>query len=446
MGDNIENLVAIGNGGFYRGYGNSLDNVMIGGNFEGAYGDFLDGLAGNDTLYGSAGADTLVGGEGADVLFGGTGNDFYIIDADDIIIEDAIENNGYGFDTVQEGFSEYTLGDNLEALILTGTSNLNGTGNSLNNELLGNSGDNILYGGDGNDYLQGDLGVDTLYGGDGNDSIYYDGVDVVSGGPGVDTLDLGTGYVDMRMLPDFENATGNQGDNYITGNSLDNVTYGEPGNDTLDGGIGADTMVGGPGNDVFFVDNPGDVVIDDVLTQWDGYSPGYDTVMSSVSYTLGILTSPPPFYQQGVAIERLILTGMADINGTGNYSSDTIIGNSGNNVLDGQGGNDTITGGAGNDTLLFNSGWGNDVVVMDDQNDTFVFGHGIAVSNLTLSQSGNDLTMSSSVTGDSIVFQDWFSYSGNHTDLFTFSDDGNYHVQGLGFSWTVGPPGITWPA
>ncbi|MEO7861006.1 MAG: furin, partial [Nitrospirales bacterium] len=45
----------------------------------------------------------------------------------------------------------YTLGSNVENLTLTGTANLNGTGNTLNNVLTGNSGANVLTGGAGND-------------------------------------------------------------------------------------------------------------------------------------------------------------------------------------------------------------------------------------------------------------------------------------------------------
>ena len=52
-----------------------------------------------------------------------------------------------------------------------------------------------------------------------------------------------------------------------TGNALDNVitvtTYAAGGyDDTLDGGAGADTMSGGNGNDTYYVDNVGDVVIE----------------------------------------------------------------------------------------------------------------------------------------------------------------------------------------
>ncbi|WP_276572275.1 hypothetical protein, partial [Pseudomonas sp. dw_612] len=64
-----------------------------------------------------------------------------------------------------------TLGDNLENLVLTGTADLNGNGNVLNNVLTGNVGNNIL---------DGRAGADTMIGGAGNDTYFVDNVaDVV---------------------------------------------------------------------------------------------------------------------------------------------------------------------------------------------------------------------------------------------------------------------------
>jgi Ca2+-binding RTX toxin-like protein len=60
----------------------------------------------------------------------------------------------------------------VENLTLTGTGALNGTGNSLDNHLIGNSGANSLSGDAGNDTLDGGSGIDTMTGGDGSD-IYY---------------------------------------------------------------------------------------------------------------------------------------------------------------------------------------------------------------------------------------------------------------------------------
>lgn len=72
-------------------------------------------------------------------------------------------------DLVQSSVT-YTLGANVENLVLTGTSALSGTGNALNNQLTGNAGNNVLTGAAGNDTLQGLAGSDTLAGGTGNDT------------------------------------------------------------------------------------------------------------------------------------------------------------------------------------------------------------------------------------------------------------------------------------
>lgn len=62
---------------------------------------------------------------------------------------------------------------------LTGTANINGTGDSLANTITGNSGNNVIAGDGGNDTVFGAEGNDSLDGGAGNDSMI--------GGAGNDT-------------------------------------------------------------------------------------------------------------------------------------------------------------------------------------------------------------------------------------------------------------------
>ena len=106
-------------------------------------------------------------------------------------------------------------------------------------------------------------------------------------------------------------------------------------------------MRGGAGNDTYVVDNAGDIVDESMAG-----SNGSDTVRSSISFSLADTTH----VLGDVGI--LVLTGTANINGTGNGLDNPITGNSGANVLSGAAGNDTLNGGAGNDTL--NGGSGND--------------------------------------------------------------------------------------
>jgi Ca2+-binding RTX toxin-like protein len=81
----------------------------------------------------------------------------------------------------------YILGANVENLTLTGTTAINGTGNSSANVMIGNSGANVLTGANGNDTLRGGLGNDTVNGGSGNDIFLFgrgDGQDLVQDNSG----------------------------------------------------------------------------------------------------------------------------------------------------------------------------------------------------------------------------------------------------------------------
>ena len=126
----------------------------------------LTGNAKTNVLVGSDGNDTLDGGKGGDTMAGGDGNDvYYIDDVLDVVIELADE----GRDTVYSSVSIDALWDHVENLILTGSKALNGTGNDLDNVLIGTSGVNTLSGLDGNDVIDGLGGNDTYIGGSGVD-------------------------------------------------------------------------------------------------------------------------------------------------------------------------------------------------------------------------------------------------------------------------------------
>jgi Ca2+-binding RTX toxin-like protein len=185
--------------------------------------DSLYGLGGNDTLIGKQGNDYLDGGTGNDRMEGGKGNDTYIVDSTGFFgssSDQVVENFNQGIDTVRASVS-YTLGTNVENLTLTGFSAINGTGNTLNNYIIGNSAANRLDGGFGNDTIDGGSGNDTLLGGDGNDSLIGGlGSDTISGGNGNDTINgYGTSAFGGTQLDTLSGGTDGQFDRFVLGGS-----------------------------------------------------------------------------------------------------------------------------------------------------------------------------------------------------------------------------------
>jgi Ca2+-binding RTX toxin-like protein len=442
LGANVENLTLTKTAAI-NGTGNTLNNVITGNSGNNS----LSGAEGNDTLYGGAGNDSLDGGAGNDTLSGGAGNDTYVVDSIDDVVT---ESSGVGYDFVKSSVN-YTLGDNVEKLQLIGSATV-GTGNALDNEMIGSGGRDSLDGGDGNDSINGYLGSDTLYGGAGNDTLDGgqnnggDTLEQLYGGLGDDTYvvenvtdraiedaDQGTDTVEssitFTLTDNLENltltgtvainGTGNALNNVITGNDGDNTLdggdgndllngglgpdslFGGTGNDTLDGGDGNDSLDGGAGNDALSGGGGDDIYVvdstDDVVTEMGG--GGTDNVKSSTSYTLGD------------NVERLTLTGSA-ANGTGNTLNNTIYGTDVNNSLWGGDGNDTLYGYYGSDKLY--GGTGNDVLHGGQGKDTLTGG------------AGNDGYLIDSI--DDVIVEldgegtDWVAASYDYTLLSNFEN------------------------
>jgi Ca2+-binding RTX toxin-like protein len=360
-------------------------------------GGTLLGGDGNDTLTGGAGDDRLDGGLGADVMAGGLGNDTYIVDTyADTVTEAA---NG-GVDTVRTDLT-FTLGSNVENLVLIGSANLDGSGNALENSLTGNDGDNLLTGYDGDDVLDGGLGNDRLVGGAGDDVYVLDNPgDVVTelASQGYDTVRAG---FSMTLMANVEGLILTGTDNInATGNELNNGLVGNSGNNVLDGGLGLDAMAGGAGDDTYMVDNNGDTVTELA-------NEGTDSVFASVSFTLS------------ANVENITLTGTDNLNAGGNASANILTGNSGNNTLDGAGGADRMVGGAGDDTYR-----------VDNFNDVIVelagegFDNILITGNTSYVMSANIENLTSTATGT-------FNYSGNSQDNVITSGSGNNTLKGF---------------
>ncbi len=123
--------------------------------------DFVYGNQDNDTLSGGAGNDVLDGGFGIDTATGGSGDDGYYFDD---LVDIAIENANEGIDTINTPYTHILLGS-FEKPTLTGSSAVDGVGNSSDNIMIGNFQNNILTGNGGNDILDGGTGNDIMIGG-----------------------------------------------------------------------------------------------------------------------------------------------------------------------------------------------------------------------------------------------------------------------------------------
>jgi hypothetical protein len=262
--------------------------------------------------HGSAGNDYIIGLQDNEKIFGYGGNDW-------------IEGR-YGFDTIDGG-----------------------DGNDI---LFGGFDKDLLYGGPGDDWLSGEDHDDLLDGGAGNDNIQGGREnDVLAGRSGNDTL-LGDNG-DDRLV-------GGDGHDLLWGLDQDDRLEGGIGNDTLIGGRGYDALVGGDGDDhyVFSKDDviPGNgivpIPIDGSVTSTSTPDGGRITEVSGGG--IDTISADYSFALAGIAhVENLTLTGVNNINATGNYADNRLTGNDADNRLRGSLGYDTLDGRGGADTFVF---------------------------------------------------------------------------------------------
>ncbi len=331
--------------------GDADNNNLVGTSFADALAgvggnDTLDGGVGDDTLDGGVGDDTLDGGVGVDSMDGGDDNDTYYVDnVGDIVKEVWDDDLGGTADTVFASVT-YSLspgtpdnqGYGIENLTLTGSADINATGNDKNNVLTGNSGNNVLDGGVGVDSMDGGNGNDTLFGGLGNDTLFGGlGSDTLDGGAdndtylfdtdlvlgsdrlidasGIDTLNFaatttktinlnlgstagqtvtaGNLTLTLASATAFENVIGGSLNDTIVGNSLANSLTGEAGNDSLTGGVGKDSLTGSDGLDTLNYNSLGESLLSgfDVIQGYSGTGASLDSINAPGSIAAITLTA-----------------------------------------------------------------------------------------------------------------------------------------------------------
>jgi Ca2+-binding RTX toxin-like protein len=263
--------------------GNALDNELVGN--DGA--NILDGGAGRDIMQGAGGDDQYIVSLQGNVTIsinpsgsnnlGGLNYAYLNSDQPDIVAE----NQNGGTDTIWVPFTgsvtahnyfDYTLirGDTFQATRWverlgvfdpTTTYVVNLQGDNLNNEVIGNNGQNILDGWTGADTLRG-LGGDDTYlvdnagdvvieaAGGGYDTIYIQRSNerFPPGNPTPTSFTLPDNV--ERLVADSSSANSANTIN-LTGNTLDNEIKGNGLNNTLDGKEGVDILIGSNGADTF---------------------------------------------------------------------------------------------------------------------------------------------------------------------------------------------------
>jgi Ca2+-binding RTX toxin-like protein len=300
----------------------------------------------------------------------------------------------YGFDTGDVFYAStqypHLVGNGGDDLLFGGVQN---------NVLEGGAGNDMLIDDAGNDILDGGAGVDWMEGGAGDDIYKIDTAQdtvIEQANNGFDTIQTSISLIGplaanveaLTLIGAALNASGNDLDNSITGNAAANILYGGAGNDVLTGAEGNDRLYGdagddqlngGDGNDTLYGGDGNDVLQGNAGADVLSGSTGYDTASYADSQGGAIADLASSGANAGAAagdifssIENLTGTAFADTlfgNQVGNVldggagddhlygrdGSDALHGGDGNDFLDGGARKDVLTGGAGEDTFYFAS-------------------------------------------------------------------------------------------
>ncbi|MEW8439417.1 MAG: calcium-binding protein [Candidatus Thiodiazotropha taylori] len=329
----------------------------------------------------------------------------------------------YNYEIEFSGGAPITFDEVLAMVTDTSADSDNYLGDSGNNTIELQQGDDFANGWAGDDQLDGGEGDDLLYGAEGNDELI--------GGPGNDTLqgdrddDILIGGVGNDRL------AGGWGNDELIGGDGDDDLDGGFGNDVLNGGSGNDTLSGGRGDDVYlFSIGDGQCTIDnhdaissshDLLRFGSGIEisdvtmtrEGLDLVITLNGETDGVTVtnhfsggsngeyalnaiefSDGTVWTAQTISDSILVPSTGDdllyavaegsvINGQ--LGDDTLVGAEGDDHFSGGEGNDSLDGGAGEDMLLGNQG--NDEILGGEDNDILL---GEVGNDVLQGGSGND--------------------------------------------------------
>ena len=275
---------------------------------------------------------------------------------------------------------------------------------TLIENFIGGSGDDVVTGNDAANYLQGRDGNDDLSGGRGDDVLEGGaGADRLDGGPGTDwasyhgsntavTIDLGQrtltgGHAEGDVLVNIEN---------IIGSAYADVLIGNDAANSLEGGAGADRLSGGAGEDTAsYAQSAAGVTVRLHSGEVRGGDAEGDTFAAMV--TVEYIDGDGDTRQETVPdIEHLL----------GSKHADTLAGDSRANRLEGGGGDDRLYGGpgGGDDVLLGGpgadalfGGIGDDVMEGGADADTLRGGPGADTASYAQSAAGVEIRLHSGV-------------------------------------------------
>ncbi|WP_255536362.1 calcium-binding protein [Pacificimonas pallii] len=384
---------------------------------------------GDDEIYGFDVTDRLDGGAGDDLLSGGNESDTYIFSI------------GYGHDTIRDAADNILASDTDRIEFGAGITpdmirlSRNGASKSLAISIEGHA-DQLTIDGQFDHFHTGVFGVQNW-----NEIERF-------------VFEDGTVWTESDVRQRLLNQMSTDGDDVIHGYVFSERLNGGAGNDTLSGGDGNDIYVydAGYGNDLIVeqldnhnfsdfdivefgpgltaadmdVSRNGDALVftvqasGETLTiggQFDNYIGFTDHDVEEFRFADGLV------WNKSDIQSMLLASTDGDDTITAFHTADTLAGGLGN---------DTLYGADGSDTYLFNIGDGQDTIHESvefaniSDNDRLIFGANIAPTDVSVSRSGNALTLSIAGTSDSVTVSGQFAHSSwfswNDIEHFEFAD------------------------